>query len=178
MMTINTSLIYCRSFATAAWVPHMSWHHDKHFHSEASCLQLACLMPAGLDFASFDSLEAAKAAAKEALEKSIADTDGTRTASMRNIDEATSSGRILAECFEAAVESSLQQPTFVLDFPVEISPLAKPHRSKPGLVERFELYIAGKQSVNFMYLSQWSQMHVPQAGPLCLYEALELPPNV
>ena len=53
-------------------------------------------------------------------------------------------GQLLAECFEAVVESTLQQPTFVTDFPVEISPLAKPHRSQPGLVERFELYIAGK----------------------------------
>ena len=53
-------------------------------------------------------------------------------------------GQLLAECFEAVVESTLQQPTFVTDFPVEISPLAKPHRSQPGLVERFELYIAGE----------------------------------
>ena len=93
------------------------------------------MVAAGLDFASFDSLGSAKAAAKEALTKHVDDSDGACT---------SSSGHILAECFEAAVEDSLQQPTFVLDFPVEISPLAKPHQSKPGLTERFELYIAGK----------------------------------
>lgn len=105
---------------------------------------------AGLDFASFNSLEATKSAAKDALQQHVPDKDGARASSIRNIEEATSSGRVLAECFEAAVESSLQQPTFVLDFPVEISPLAKPHRSKPGLVERFELYIAGATCPSFV----------------------------
>lgn len=98
---------------------------------------------AGVDFSSFERLEDAQAAASTALEQQMPEHDGARSACLRNIQSAASIGQVLAECFESAVETTLQQPTFVLDFPVEISPLAKPHRTKPGLVERFELYIAG-----------------------------------
>jgi lysyl-tRNA synthetase class 2 len=57
-------------------------------------------------------------------------------------------GRIIAEVFEALVEHTLWEPTVVLDFPEEISPLARKHRSRPGLTERFEVTVAGKELAN------------------------------
>jgi len=58
------------------------------------------------------------------------------------------SGKLLAELFEATAEPSLQDPTFVIDFPADISPLAKRKPGEPDLTERFELYIAGMELAN------------------------------
>jgi len=56
--------------------------------------------------------------------------------------------KVLDEMFQALVESKLTDPTFVLDYPVELSPLAKPKRGNPALTERFELFARGREMAN------------------------------
>jgi lysyl-tRNA synthetase, class II len=57
-------------------------------------------------------------------------------------------GKIIAAAFEARAEAGLWEPTVVMDYPKEISPLARDHRSQPGLVERFEVIAAGRELAN------------------------------
>ncbi|MEA2057500.1 MAG: amino acid--tRNA ligase-related protein, partial [Actinomycetota bacterium] len=64
------------------------------------------------------------------------------------VDGSWGVGKIIMEVFDARVESELWQPTFVFDYPKEISPLARVHREDPGLTERFELIIAGREMAN------------------------------
>ena len=64
------------------------------------------------------------------------------------IDESFGKGKIIDEIFGEYVESKLIQPTFITDYPIEMSPLTKKHRSKEGLVERFECICNGKEIAN------------------------------
>jgi lysyl-tRNA synthetase class 2 len=65
-----------------------------------------------------------------------------------DVDPAASAMKILDEIFSVLVQPHLVQPTFVMDYPVEMSPLAKKHRTEDGLVERFELFVMGKEIAN------------------------------
>jgi len=64
------------------------------------------------------------------------------------IDESMGKGKLIDEIFGEKCESHLIQPTFITDYPIEMSPLAKKHRSKEGLVERFEAICNGKEICN------------------------------
>ncbi len=64
------------------------------------------------------------------------------------VDDSMGRGKLIDELFSEKVEANLIQPTYITDYPLEMTPLAKKHRSKEGLVERFELFVNGKEIAN------------------------------
>jgi lysyl-tRNA synthetase class 2 len=86
----------------------------------------------GIDISEMDEKELRKTAGKLGVE----------------LDETMGKGKIIDEIFGQLCEPNLVQPTFITDYPIEMSPLAKKHRSKPGLVERFEAICNSKEICN------------------------------
>ena len=94
----------------------------------------------------FDAIQ--RITGKDLYQKSDAEVQTVAGELGLDISEQPARGKLIDEIFSRYVEPKLIQPTFIIDYPIEISPLAKKHRSKPGLVERFEGYVAGKELCN------------------------------
>lgn len=85
------------------------------------------------------------------------------------VDASMGRGKLIDELFSEKVEANLIQPTYITDYPLEMTPLAKKHRSKEGLVERFELFVMGKEIAN-----AYSELNDPIDQKERLIEQLKL----
>jgi lysyl-tRNA synthetase class 2 len=107
-------------------------------------------------FARLSLRDAAREAASRRLHREVTDAElrsrdratALATALGLEVDPAHGAGKITATIFEALCEAGLVQPTFVYDFPTEVSPLSKQKPDDPDTVERFELYIGGFEVAN------------------------------
>jgi lysyl-tRNA synthetase class 2 len=86
-----------------------------------------------------------------------------------HVEASMGKGKLIDELFSAKCQKHYSQPTFIIDYPVEMSPLTKKHRSKPGLVERFELLINGKELAN-----AYSELNDPVEQRMRFQEQMEL----
>ena len=98
-------------------------------------------------FATTTVLDAVSTAVGEEVTLEHPDLRGIAARHDVPVDDPWGPGKIVQELFEKLVEDAIEQPTFVCDFPREVSPLARPHRTNPGLTEHFDLVIAGVELV-------------------------------
>jgi len=94
--------------------------------------------------AHFGSIDVAGLNDRAVLQKHLAEKGGRDEADLAKMNE----GKLVAELFEAVAEQHLINPTFITDFPTEVSPLSKQRKDDPNYVERFELYIGGMEVAN------------------------------
>lgn len=143
--------LHCSSIQRCAWI----WdvRHHLLFGTARSVLQSSALQQPDADLATLLCCWPAAERCSRSQLPTSRDVGwshcvqvGSDHVSLQELQHSPTVGHVLNACFEAAVETTLQQPTYVTDYPVEISPLAKKHRTQPGLVERFELFVAGGRS--------------------------------
>jgi lysyl-tRNA synthetase class 2 len=103
-----------------------------------------------IDAASLDKREKLLQLVRRFGEHRPVTADGTEAPAGTPVQEIASmnDGKLIAELFESVAEQHLIDPTFITDFPVEVSPLSKQRRDDPRYVERFELYIGGMEIAN------------------------------